>query len=227
MSSRNGKRYERLAKRVYGQRRYSVEEAVDLLGDLKSARFVETVELAIKLDIDPKQADQLVRGSYALPHGLGKVVRVIAFAEGEMAEEAKAVGAEDAGGEDLVKRVQDGWMDFDVAIAHPSMMRHVGRLGRILGPQGKMPSPKSGTVTPDVVQAVKDFRGGKIEYRNDGIGNLNVPVGKIDFDREKLIENIQGFLSHLNSVRPSAVKGTFLAKAALSLTMSPGVRLAV
>lgn len=222
-----GKRYRGLAKIVSPDKRYVVAEAVDLLRRMKSAKFDETVELALKLDIDPKQADQLVRGSFSLPKGTGKDVRVIAFCSGQMAEDATAAGASEAGGEELVKKIQDGWLAFDVAIAHPSMMRHVGRLGRILGPQGKMPSPKSGTVTPDVAAAVAEFRAGKIEYRNDNLGNVNVPVGKISFGQADLIENIDSFIQHVLAVRPAAVKGIYLSRAAVSLTMSPGVRLAV
>jgi large subunit ribosomal protein L1 len=222
-----GKRYARLAKRVDPTRRYTVGEAVVLLHGLKSAKFDESVELALKLDIDAKQADQLVRGSFSLPKGTGKQVRVIAFCEGSEAEVAREEGAAEVGGEDLAKKIQEGWMDFDVAIAHPSMMRHVGRLGRILGPQGKMPSPKSGTVTPEVGRAVAEFRAGKIEYRNDSFGNVNVPVGKASFPAEDLVENIESFLRHILSARPQAVKGTYLAKAAVSLTMSPGIRLAI
>ena len=224
---KHGKRYRELAAKVDPNRRYSVGEAVGLLRALRSAKFEETVEVALKLDIDPKQADQLVRGSYALPKGTGRDVRVIAFCEGAEADAARQAGAVEVGGEDLAKKIQDGWLDFDVAIAHPAVMRHVGRLGRILGPQGKMPSPKSGTVTPHVAQAVGEFRAGKIEYRNDNFGNVNVPVGKIGFDSADLVENIEGFIQHIVSVRPAAVKGAFLARAAVSLTMSPGIRLAI
>jgi large subunit ribosomal protein L1 len=221
------KSYKAIENQVDPKQRYSVAEAVDFLAIFKRAKFDETVELSVKLDIDAKQADQLVRGSYSLPNGTGKSVKVIAFAEGAMADEAKAAGAIEAGAEDLVKKITDGWMDFDVAIAHPAMMRHVGKLGRLLGPQGKMPSPKSGTVTPDVLTAVKEFQGGKIEFRNDQQGSIQVPVGKASFSKEDLIENIESFLNHILSVRPSAVRGIYLDRAAVSLTMSPGVRLAV
>lgn len=224
---KHGKRYQALAARVDPNQRHNVDEAVALLGQLKSAKFDETVEVALKLAIDPKQADQLVRGSYSLPKGTGKDVRIVAFCEGPEADGAREAGAREVGGEDLVKKIQGGWMDFDVAIAHPAMMRHVGKLGRLLGPQGKMPSPKSGTVTPNVAQAVGEFRAGKIEYRNDSFGNVNVPVGKISFEKADLVENIEGFIQHILAVRPAAVKGTYLAKAAVSLTMSPGIRLAI
>ncbi len=223
----HGKRYNKLADRVDAQRRYPVGEAVSLLKGMRSAKFDESVELALKLDIDAKQADQLVRGSFSLPRGTGKQVRVIAFCEGPEADAAREAGAIEVGSEELAKKISEGWMDFDVAIAHPAMMRHVGKLGRVLGPQGKMPSPKSGTVTPHVAQAVSEFRAGKIEYRNDSFGNLNVPVGKGTFEEEALVENIESFLQHILAIRPQAVKGLYLTKAAISLTMSPGVRLSV
>ncbi len=204
-----------------------VPEAVAKLKSMAKAKFDETVELALKLGIDPRQSDQSVRGSFSLPKGTGKDVRVIVFAEGEKAEQALEAGAIAAGGEDLAKRIQDGWLDFDVAIAAPEMMRHVGKLGRILGPQGKMPSPKSGTVTPDVATAVKEFKGGKIEYRNDSFGNVHAVMGKLSFPEEDLVANINAFIAHIQSVRPAAAKGAFIEKASLCATMSPSVRLAL
>jgi large subunit ribosomal protein L1 len=169
----------------------------------------------------------MVRGTFSLPNGTGKSVKVIAFAEGGAAEDAKAAGAAEVGGEELAKKIQDGWTDFDVAVAHPQMMRVVGKLGRILGPQGKMPSPKSGTVTPDVAKAVKEFQAGKIEFRNDQYGNVHVLVGKASFDESQLTENVRAMLDHILSIRPQAVKGTYLTKAVLTTTMGPGIRLAV
>ena len=183
--------------------------------------------MSIKLDIDPRQADQLVRGSFSLPKGTGKTLRVICFAEGEMAEKALEAGAIEAGGEELAKKVQGGWLDFDVAVAHPGTMRFVGRLGKTLGPKGLMPSPKSGTVTPDVVTAVKEFKGGKIEFRNDSFGNIHVPVGKLDFTKEDLIENISAMIGHIKNARPQAVKGIYMKTVFLSTTMGPGLALAV
>ncbi len=181
----------------------------------------------MKLGIDPRQADQMVRGSVSLPNGTGKDVRVIAFCDGDAVDAAKAAGAIEAGGEDLVKRIQDGWTEFDVAVADPKMMRFVGQLGRVLGPQGKMPSPKSGTVTPNVVDAVKDFKAGRIEYRADNTGNVHAPVGRMDFDSAALVENVESFVSHIQAARPAAAKGTFIESAHLSSTMGPGIRLAV
>ena len=205
----------------------SVAEAVKLLKKLESARFDETVELALKLGIDPKNSAQLVRGAYSLPHGIGKDVSVIAFAEGEAAAAAKEAGADEVGGEELAKKILDGWMEFDVAVAHPAMMRHVGKLGRVLGPHGKMPSPKSGTVTDKVADAVRDFKAGKVEFRNDSGGNIHALVGKKSFDEELLTANCEAFIGHIRSLRPASSKGTFLVKGALSSTMSPGIPLSV
>jgi len=204
-----------------------VAAAVNVLKKFEGARFDETVEIAIKLGIDPKNTTQLVRGAFSLPHGIGKQVRVIAFAEGDAGKAAKDAGAIEVGGEDLAKKILDGWMDFDVAIAHPAMMRHVGKLGRVLGPQGKMPSPKSGTVTDAVAKAVEEFRAGKLEFRNDSYGNVHARVGKKSFDVEKLTENIEAFVEHIRALRPSSAKGNYLVKATISATMSPGVPIQV
>ncbi|GIW71419.1 MAG: 50S ribosomal protein L1 [Planctomycetota bacterium] len=228
MAKKRSKRYRASLKSLPPRgTRLGVAEAVAALKKVKPARFDETVEVAIKLGIDPRKADQIVRGSFALPHGLGVEKRVIAFADAEHAEAARAAGAIAVGTEDLAKRIQDGWLDFDVAIAHPATMRFVGRLGRILGPQGKMPSPKSGTVTEDVATAVREFRGGKIEYRNDAGGNIHAPVGKLSFDPAKLVENIEAFIEHIRSAKPASAKGTYLQRASISASMSPGVDLAV
>lgn len=204
-----------------------IAEAVELLLNFESAKFDETVELAVKLGIDPKNSQQIVRGAVSLPHGIGKTVRVIAFAEGDAAPAAVEAGAIEVGGQDLAKKILDGWMEFDVAIAHPSMMRHVGKLGRILGPHGKMPSPKSGTVTDNVAQAVGEFVAGKVEFRNDSGGNIHAPVGKKSFPSEKLIGNVQALLEHLVAVKPAASRGQYLQRATLSATMSPGVPLVI
>jgi len=221
------KRYREAAEKVDRTRRYTVAEAVALLKNLPHAKFNETVEVALRLGIDPKQSDQMVRGSVSLPKGIGKDVRVIAFCEGPQADAAKEAGATEVGGEELAKKIQEGWMDFDVAIAAPDMMRHVGKLGRVLGPQGKMPSPKSGTVTADVAGAVTEFRAGKIEYRADSSGNVHAPVGRLDFEASDLEVNIDAFLAHIRHVRPTAVKGTFLLGGSVTSTMGPGIRLAV
>ena len=200
-------------------------EAVTALKDLKSTKFDATVELAMHLGIDSRQADQALRGSISLPNGIGQARKVIAFCEGDDAEQAKAAGAIEAGGEELVKKIQDGWMDFDVAIATPAMMRVVSRLGRLLGPQGKMPSPKAGTVVQKVGPAVKEYAAGKVEYRNDDGGNLHVPVGKMSFESDKLQENIEAFLTHIRRLRPASTKGTYIRKVCISATMSPSVQL--
>jgi len=221
------KRYQQAVAGLDLSKAYPAEEAVKLLKERSKVKFDESVELAVKLSIDPKQADQLVRGTFSLPKGTGKQVRVVAFADGQAAEEARAAGAVEVGGEELAKKVEGGWADFDVAIAHPGMMRFVGKLGRILGPQGKMPSPKSGTVTAEVAKAVKEFRGGKIEFRNDQFGNVHALVGKVSFSAEDLAVNVNALLEHIKSIRPAAVKGIYLAKAVLSTTMGPGIKLAV
>ena len=225
--AKRSRRYIESKAKVASELKLPVPEAVAALKGLSKAGFDETVELVLKLGIDPKQSDQSLRGSFGLPKGTGKDVRVIVFAEGERAEQAQAAGAVAVGSEDLAKRIEGGWLDFDVAIASPDMMRFVGKLGRILGPQGKMPSPKSGTVTQDVATAVAEFRGGKIEFRNDDSGNLHAIVGKMSFSGEDLVANINAFIGHINSMRPAAVKGSFIEKAAVSATMSPAVRLAV
>jgi large subunit ribosomal protein L1 len=194
---------------------------------MDGAKFDETVEVGMKLGIDPKQADQLVRGSISLPHGLGTSKKVIVFAEGARAEEARAAGALEVGGAELAKKIEGGWLDFDVAVASPDMMKVVGRLGRVLGPQGKMPSPKSGTVTEDIATAVKEFKAGRVEYRNDTEGNIHLPVGKKSFAEKTLAENIEALLAHIGRAKPASSKGVFIQKAVVSLTMSPGVPLAV
>ena len=204
-----------------------IEQAVAELKKFENAKFDETVELAVKLGIDPKNSAQLVRGAFSLPHGIGRTVTVIAFAEGDAAKAAEDAGADEVGGEDLAKRILDGWLEFDVAISHPSMMRHVGKLGRVLGPHGKMPSPKSGTVTDDVGKAVGDFKAGKVEFRNDDYGNIHAVMGKKSFDEQKLSENIAAFIEHLRSLRPSAAKGLYFRRATIASTMSPGVSILI
>lgn len=183
----------------------------------------QTVEIVMWLGIDPKQAEQMIRGSVSLPKGIGASKRVIAFAEGDEAEAAKAAGAVEVGTDELIKKIQDGWTDFDVAIAHPKMMGQVGKLGRVLGPQGKMPSPKSGTVTPDVGRAVAEYAAGKIEFRNDDGGNVHAVVGKVSFSEEDLKENIEAFIAHIRRLKPSSSKGTFLKRVCLKATHTPSV----
>jgi len=193
----------------------------------KRKRAPQTVELVAHLGIDAKHADQAVRGSLSLPKGIGKSKRVIAFCGPDLAEAAKAAGAIEVGAEELVQKIVDGWMDFDVAVAHPQLMGKVGKLGRVLGPQGKMPSPKSGTVTPDVAQAVREYAAGKVEYRNDGGGNVHLPVGKTDFAVEDLQANVEAVLRELTRVRPSSAKGVYLKRVCVTATHTPSVTLQV
>jgi large subunit ribosomal protein L1 len=216
------RRYKEARKVVDPERQYQPSEALDLLKKIPGAKFDETVDLVVKLGIDPRKTDQLVRGAVSLPKGLGKTIKVVVFAEGDKAEAAKAAGADEVGSADLAEKIQGGWMDFDVVIASPDMMRHVGKLGKTLGPQGKMPSPKSGTVTPDVASAVSDFKAGKVEFRTDSGGNVHAPLGKRSFSVQDLEENLTAFLDHLHGMRPAAVKGEFFRKVSVSTTMGPG-----
>lgn len=220
------KRYKKELSKL-SEEAVSLAEAVEQVKSFDSVKFDQSVECVLNLGIDPKQADQLVRGSISLPYGIGKQKRVVAFCEDSDVEAAKQSGAIEAGCDELIKKVSDGWMDFDVAIASPKVMGKVGRLGRVLGPQGKMPSPKNGTVTTDVVKAVAEFSAGKVEFRNDGGGNIHVVVGKQSFAAEKLIENIEAFVSHIKKMRPAATKGTYVKKICISATMSPSVSVSI
>lgn len=203
-----------------------MEEAVSLLKSMQAAKFDETVELALNLGVDPKKGDQIVRGSVVLPHGLGGKSRsVLVFAEGEKAKEAEIAGADFVGGQDLVKKVEGGWTEFDVAIAVPAMMRFVGRLGRVLGPAGKMPSPKAGTVTDDVARAVKEYKAGKVEYRVDAGASVHAPIGKRSFDEGKIRDNILAFVDSIRAQKPGTSKGVYIRSVTLSSTMSPGIAL--
>ena len=201
----------------------SLAEAVEKVKSLNSVKFDQSVECVVHLGIDTKQADQLVRGSISLPHGIGRQKKVVAFCEDSQVEAAKKAGAVEAGCDELIKKVSDGWADFDVAIASPKVMGKVGKLGRILGPQGKMPSPKNGTVTNDVATAVAEFAAGKVEFRNDAGGNIHIVVGKQSFAAEKLLENVEAFLAHIKKVKPASAKGTYIKKVCISATMSPSV----
>jgi len=216
------KRYKKESEQL-SKENISLADAIEKIKSFQSVKFDQSVECVMHLGIDPKQADQLVRGSISLPHGIGKQKKVIAFCEDSDAEAAKSAGAIEAGCDELVKKITDGWMDFDVAIASPKVMSRVGKLGRVLGPQGKMPSPKNGTVTAEVVKAVAEFAAGKVEYRNDAGGNIHVVVGKQSFEKEKLIDNIDAFISHIKKIKPTASKGTYIKKVSLSATMSPGI----
>jgi large subunit ribosomal protein L1 len=223
--ARHSKRYTDAARRLDPQTLYPVGEAIDLLKGFTHGRFDETAELAVRLGVDPRRADQIVRGTVALPAGTGKDVRVAVFAAGEAASQAREAGADVVGADDLVGRVQnEGFLDFDVAIATPDLMAQVGRLGRVLGPRGLMPNPKTGTVTTDVGKAVGEFKGGRVEYRTDKVGNVHVPIGKISFDRAKLLENFRAVLDELARAKPAASKGRYIRSITLSTTMSPGVR---
>ena len=221
------KRYVESNKTVEKSKEYELKEAVSVLKTFSKTKFDETVDIVMKLGVDPKHSDQIVRGSFSLPKGIGKEVRVVVFASGDKIELSQKAGAVEAGGDDLLKKVEGGWLDFDVAISTPDMMGKVGKLGRVLGPQGKMPSPKSGTVTNDVETAVKEFKEGKIEYRTDAGGNVHVPVGKTSFSEEDLAENLRSFIKHIVSNKPPAAKGTFVQKISISSSMSPGVRVAL
>ena len=225
--AKKSKRYLESMKVVDSGKKYGITEDVKLLKSFKPAKFNESVEVAMKLGIDPKQSDQLIRGSISLPKGIGKSFKVIVFAAGEKAVIAKKAGADEVGAEDLVKKVEGGWADFDVAISASDMMRLVGKLGRVLGPQGKMPSPKSGTVTEDIETAVKEFKAGKIEYRTDAGGNVHAIVGKLSFPEADLEDNINTFVKHIVNSRPSSAKGEFVEKVSVSSTMSPGILLQV
>ena len=220
------KRYKKEAEQL-GKEPMVLAEAVEQVKAFKSVKFDQTIEFVLHLGIDPKQADQLVRGSVSLPHGIGKQKRVIAFCEEVDAEAAKNAGAIETGCDDLIKKVSDGWLDFDVAIASPKVMGKVGKLGRILGPQGKMPSPKNGTVTADVTTAVAEFAAGKVEFRNDAGSNVHIVVGKQSFGTEKLVENIEAFVSHIKKIKPAAAKGTYIKEMCISATMSPSITVSV
>lgn len=205
----------------------SLTAAVEKIKSFSSTKFDQSIECVLNLGIDPKQADQMIRGSISLPHGVGKQKKVIAFCEDSDIEEVKKAGALEAGCEELIKKVSDGWMDFDVAIASPKVMGKVGKLGRVLGPQGKMPSPKNGTVTADVATAVAEFAAGKVEYRNDAGGNVHIVVGKASFEAGKLTGNIEAFVSHIKKIKPAAAKGTYIKKMSISATMSPGIQVSI
>jgi large subunit ribosomal protein L1 len=216
------KRYKKEAQQS-GKEALGVAEAVEKVKSFKSVKFDQSIECVLHLGIDSKQADQAVRGSLSLPHGIGKKKTVIAFCEDSDIEAAKKAGAIEAGCDELIKKISDGWMDFDVAVASPKVMGKAGKLGRVLGPQGKMPSPKNGTVTNDVPKAVAEFAAGKVEFRNDAGGNVQVIVGKQSFETKKLIDNIEAFVSHIKKIKPVSAKGTYIKKMCISAAMSPSV----
>ncbi len=223
--SYKGKTYRAAAEKIDREKLYSLQEAITLVRETKRAKFDETVEVALRLGVDPRKAEQNVRGTVILPHGTGKTVRVAVFAKGDKAREAEAAGADVVGAEDLAKRITDeGWLEFDKAIATPDMMGVVGRLGKVLGPRGLMPNPKVGTVTLDVGKAVEELKGGKVEFRVDKAGNVHVPVGKSSFSEQHLVDNAMSLLSSVVRAKPSSSKGTYLLRVAVSSTMGPGVR---
>lgn len=222
------KRYRDFMTKAPGKTPQALDQAVDTVKSCATAKFTESVDLAIRLNIDTRKADQQVRGSFSLPHGTGRDVRIVVFVDDtNIAAQAIEQGAVKAGGEDLMNEVLAGFMDFDVAIATPKTMRLVGRLGRVLGPRGLMPSPKSGTVTEDVLKALAEFKAGKIEYRADSAGNVNVRVGTVAFEPQQLSENITAIVRHITDSRPSSVKGEFVTNVTVSSTMGPGIRVAV
>jgi large subunit ribosomal protein L1 len=218
------KRYKQLSEKIDNTKKYTVEEAAAFMQELKSANFDETVEIAMNLNVDPRHADQMVRGAIVLPHGTGKVVRVAVFAKGAKADEAKAAGADIVGTDDLVEQIQGGNINFDVVVAAPDCMGLVGKIGRILGPKGMMPNPKTGTVTPDVATAVNNVKGGQVAFRVDKKGNIHAGIGKVSFDAAKISDNIKAFVTAINKQKPASAKGRYIKNAALSLTMSPAIK---
>lgn len=225
--AKNGKRYSAAKDTIDRNKLYSVDEAVNIIKGNAKAKFDETIEVAVNLNVDPRHADQMVRGVISLPHGTGKTLKVAVFAKDAKAEEAKAAGADVVGAEDLAEKIQSGSIEFDRCIATPDMMAVVGRLGKILGPRGLMPNPKLGTVTPDVAQAVKDAKGGQIEFRVEKAGIIHAGVGKASFGADQLADNVRTFIDALFKAKPSGVKGTYMTRASLSSTMGPGLRLNV
>jgi len=221
--AKHGKKYQESAKLIEADKVYDAEEAIALIQKMPSFKFDATLEVSVKLGVDPKHADQQVRGAVVLPNGTGKTKRVLVFAKGEKAKEAELAGADFVGAEDMVEKIQGGWTDFDVAVATPDMMGTVGRLGKILGPKGLMPNPKVGTVTMDVTRALNEIKAGKIEYRTDKAGNIHAPLGRVSFETEKLLQNYFTLIETLVKAKPSAAKGTYVRNITLSSTMSPGV----
>ena len=222
---KHGKKYTDSAKLLETGKQYDLSEAVELVKQTAKAKFDETIELSVRLGVDPRHADQQVRGAVVLPHGTGKKVRVLVFCKADKEAEAQAAGADFIGGEEMIAKIQEGWLDFDVAVATPDMMGLVGRVARILGPRGLMPNPKSGTVTPDVTKAVNEIKAGKVEYRVDRSSIINVPVGKASFEAAQLDENISVLMDAIVKAKPASAKGTYLKSVAISSTMGPGIRL--
>jgi large subunit ribosomal protein L1 len=225
MATTVSKRYDAAAGKIAADKQYSLDEAIGVLKSMPAAKFDESVDLSFRLGVDPKHADQMVRGAVVLPHGIGKTVRVAVFAKGEREREAREAGADVVGAEDLVERVQGGWMEFDTAIATPDLMGQVGRLGKVLGPRGLMPNPKLGTVTANVTEAVKAAKGGQVEFRAEKAGIVHAGVGKASFSEQQIAENVKAFVAAITRAKPSGVKGTYIKKISLSSTMGPGLKL--
>ena len=221
---KQSKRMKALHEKALGTTALPLGEAVALLKTFNNTKFDQSVEVAMRLGVDPKQADQIVRSSIVLPHGIGRTLKVIVFAKGDKVDEATEAGADEVGGPELAEKIKGGWTEFDVCIAAPDMMGVVGPLGRILGPRGLMPSPRAGTVTPDVGKMIKEYKAGKVEFRNDSGGNVHAVVGKLSFDAEKLTENVRAFIDRVTAMKPAAVKGQYIKGIAVSATMSPSVR---
>ena len=219
-----GKKYKEARSKIDREKRYDMGEALDLLPQVTYAKFDETVEVAFRLGVDPRHADQMVRGSVALPNGLGKTVKIVVFAKGEKEKEAQEAGADFVGAEDLIDKIQKGWTDFDKAIATPDMMGAVSKLGKILGPRGLMPNPKVGTVTFEIARTVQEMKAGRVEFRVDKAGNLHIPVGKVSFGKEKILENINSLVEAIIRLKPASSKGTYVKGIAISTTMSPGIK---
>jgi large subunit ribosomal protein L1 len=219
-----GKKY-KAAKQQVPVKPHKIEEAVPLLQKVKYVKFDETVELAVRLGVDPKHSDQMVRGTVVLPHGLGKAKRVLVIANAEKQREAKDAGADEIGGEELVEKINGGWMDFDAVVATPDMMRAVGKLGKVLGPRGLMPNPKTGTVTPDIAKAVQEIKAGKVEFRVDKAGVVHAPIGKMSFAADRLIANAHALMDNIVKAKPAAAKGKYLKSVTMSSTMGPGVKI--
>jgi len=220
-----GKKYTEARNKIDREKRYDMEEALNLLPQVSFVKFDETVEVAMRLGVDPRHADQMVRGSVALPHGLGKKVRVLVFAKGQKEKEAQDAGADFVGAEDMIEKIQKGWTDFDKTIATPDMMGQVSKLGKILGPRGLMPNPKVGTVTFDIAKTVKELKAGRVEFRVDKAGNLHVPVGKVSFGKEKLMDNLNSLIDAVTRLKPASSKGTYVKGIAISTSMSPGIKI--
>ena len=227
MANKRSRRYQKAAAKVDRSKRYPLGEGIALIKSLTGPKFDEAVDIAVRIGIDPKKTDQLVRGSVSLPKGTGKTIRIAVFAEGDKAKEAQDAGADFVGSADLADRIEKGFTDFDMTIASPDMMRFVGKLGKVLGPQGKMPSPKAGTVTPNVADAVREFKAGKIEFRTDAGANVHAAIGKKSFKAGDLAANLTAFVDHLKTLRPAQAKGEFIRKVVVSTSMGPGVQLAV